>query len=411
MIDLGLNPHQRLIFRRSLRDHHMVRPRAQVLNLHHKRVADVTHMLVDGSVTFRADAETSRSASIQLANPNGRRIGFGTGDPMDGALHMNNMIRIYLSYWAPSFTDAMGWVDVPIFTGPVVAVTHDDSTMNVEALGKEHFALRAVWDGVTFGQVNYTVDLIRWVMRRAGEDRFDIPHPRDLPRLTTEPVTLWPQSQPWKHAQKLARSLDRQLYYDGRGVCRLRKEPRNPVWTFRDGARGTITQNPVVSFDVDDVKNLVWVKGRKQKGKERVDGWAQLPVSNPFSPQHLGRAKDNSKQAYNNGGTLLEVIENDHIKTNRLCHEHAVDVLNKRMVQTTNVEFSSVTIPHLEPGDKVAIESEDTGVQMEFRMRDYVIPLSGGEMSVGAIRKMRKGKRAHNRPIVPMISGTGWVSA
>src|SRR5690625_2792867 len=86
-------------------------PRAQVLNLHHKRVADVTHMLVDGSVTFRADAETSRSASIQLANPNGRRIGFGTGDPMDGALHMNNMIRIYLSYWAPSFTDAMGWVD------------------------------------------------------------------------------------------------------------------------------------------------------------------------------------------------------------------------------------------------------------------------------------------------------------
>lgn len=411
MIDLGLNANQRRIFYRSLRDHHTVVPTVQVLNPQHKRVADISHMLVDGSVTVSSDADTTRSSSIQIANPDGRRIGFGKGDPNDGALHLNNMLRIILSYWAPDYPDAMGTVDVPIFCGPVVAVTHDDDTMNIEALGKEHYALRAVWDPVTFAQVNYTVDLIRWIMRRAGETRFDIPTPRDLPRLTTEAVTLWPQSQPWKHAQKLARSLDRQLFYDGRGICRLRKEPRNPVWTFRDGERGTITQNPTVSFDVDNVRNLVWVKGRKPKGRERVDGWAQLPASNPFSPQRLGRGTDNSTQPNNNGGTLLEVVENDHIKTNRLCHERAVDILNKRMIQTVNVDFSTVTIPHLEPGDKVAIDSEDTGVQLEFRMRDYVIPLTGGEMSVGALRKMAKGKRPKNRPIQPMIMGTGWVSA
>lgn len=390
MLPLGLRAADQALFHRLLRNPHTVQPTVQVLNLDHKPVADVSHMLVDGAVNISNDTNVSRSCAVSLYDPKGH-IGFGDNDPSDGALFLNNMLRVILSYTSPDLPDRLGWIDVPVFCGPVVGLSRDAYTLSVDALGKEHFGLRAVWEPRSYGG-NYYVDLIRWIMRQSGETRFDIPGVRDIPRITGFGPTLWPQSHPWWHAQQLAKGIDRQLFYDGRGVLRLRKRPRNPCWTFADGQHGTITTRPQVAYDVEKVRNLVWVKGRKAKGKERVEGHAQLPGTNPFSRWRLGRGPDNK------GGVLLEVIENDHLKTNRECRNRAVARVNDLLTQSVEVTFDAMPVPHLEPDDMVEVDSND--VDQRFRARNFSIPLSAGDaMAVGYTRRMTKGRKARRRPV------------
>jgi len=399
MLPLNIDASTRKQFHRALRESHVVVPTVQVLSLDHKRIADVSHMLIEGQVNVVNDSTTTRNCSLSLYDPRGH-IGFGDYDPSEGALYLDNMIRVVLSYTWDGFDD---WVDVPVFCGPVTSLSRDADTLAVECQGKEHLARRAVWEPKSFQAPRYVVDLIRNIMRRSGETRFDIPSSKDIKKVTLDQFDLYRQSSPWAKAQNLAHAIDRQLFYDGRGILRLRKLPKRPVWTFTDGDRGTLTSRPRVSFDVENAKNLVWVKGRKPKGaNERVNGWARLPHDNPLSVQKLGRGPDNL------GGVLLEVVENDNLKTKAECEKRAVELVNRRARQAVNVEFDSLPIPHLEPGDLVAVDSSD--LQQEFVLRQFSIPLVAGDsMSVGYTRRMLVGRKAKFNPLFKSVIVDGWV--
>src|SRR5690606_32884732 len=190
--------------------------------------------------------------------------------------------------------------------------------------------------------------------------------------------------------------------YDARGILRMRRLPERPVWGFEDGDKGMITQKPRVSFDATDAKNTVLVKGRKPKGaNERESGWATLPQNNPLSRQQLGRGPDNL------GGVLLEVVENDNLKTNLECKKRAVKILNQRARLSVNVELDSLVVPHLEPGDLVAVDSGD--IQEEFVLRNFSIPIGGGEMPVGYTRRIPAGRRVKFKPLFKGVITDGWV--
>src|SRR5690625_3591526 len=162
MIPLGLSAaRQREFHQALLGDALIVRPVVHVLTLDHKLIADVSDIVVDGSVNFQNDADTTRSAQVSLIDPHGH-IGFGDYDPSRGALFLDNMVRIQQVYDWP--TNKGRPVVVPLFTGPVVAMDRDAFTVSVECLGKEHFGLRSAWDPITYRQ-NYVTDLIRWMLQ------------------------------------------------------------------------------------------------------------------------------------------------------------------------------------------------------------------------------------------------------
>lgn len=387
MIPLGLRASEQREFHQALRSHHTVKTTVQILNKEHKRISDVSRHLVSGEVMVLDDAETTRSASINLFDPSGV-LSLEGDDPSDGAVFLNNMIRIVQSYTWPGHD---GWVDVPVFCGPVQSVNRDAHTLAVEAMGKEIEALNAAWFPKNYG-VNYVTTIIKSIMRDVGETRFDIP---DLLFITTATTSLGRTTKPWRIARKLGQAVDRQLFYDGRGILRLRRLPKNPVWVFHDGERGTVTTDPRVSYDIENVRNIVLAKGAKVNG-ERMEYPAILPAKNQFSPQKLGR----------NGKWLvkLEIVENDHWKTERECQIHAVDAVNELRDQVYNVEVDSTPIPHLEPGDKVSLSA--AGQQRDFRLRTFTIPLGAADsMPIGYIKHMRKGARSNPRPIKPDNDG------
>ena len=396
MIPLDLTRAERRAYLRALRQTHSIRVQVSVLNLDHEHLAQLTHRILDGQVNVDLDADVTRSATVTFLDV-GRTMSFDSDSPADGALFANRMLRI--TYGVKS--QGMGqWVDVPIFTGPVVKLDRDGDVVTVEAQGKEVLALRPVWKPMTLKKGADKVDSIRVIMRwRTGETRFALP---DLKARLPKDLSLGRQSEAWKACQAIARSLNRQLYYDGAGMLRLRTYPENTFYRFRTGTGGTVLSEPQVSFAHEDLRNVVQVRGGKPRGVKtdkdpntsaprrvpRVSHVEVAPRRHPFSPERLGRS-----------GVprfLPEVIEDETIRSKKEAERVAKRVLRNRLRQAVDVTFEALPAPHLDAGDLVQIRTDE--MAMAFRLRQFSIPLSSsGTMSVGYLRKVSRFGRRNRR--------------
>lgn len=397
MLPLGLRASEQRAFHRALQTHHWVMDTVQVMSLKRKRLRDVSLRLIEGEVSVAQEQGTSRVCSLSLFDPSGH-LSLASTDPADGAIFPNNAVRVIKSYWSPDFPPGLGWVDVPVFDGPVQACPRDGNTIAVSAVGWESYGRTGTGEVKTFYAGTYVVDVIRQLLRLAGETRFDIPEPRDVPRIITESISLTRMTHPMKHAMLLAESIDRQLFYDGRGVPRLRRVPKKPVWTFRDGDNGNMVSPLQIEPDLEGFKNAIIVEGHKPKGGDRVTSGpnpVMLPPANPLSPRALARVEDGRHM-------LLDLKRNEHLKTQVECYNFGVEKLNRYAEQALGLNFDALTVPHLEPMDMVAADT--VNMQDQFPLRRFTIPLGrGGSMPVGYTREVVRGPKAHKRPVGTVI--------
>lgn len=388
-------------FHAALRGHHSIRVRVEVYNLRHEPMADLSDRLLDGQVNIDSTADITRSATVSFLDT-GRTMDFSSDSPSNGALFANRMLRITYSVKVDSLDD---WVNIPVFTGPVTKLDRADDIVNVEAQGKEHLAMGAAWEPMTVKKHTPKVDAIRRIMReRGGEDRFDLP---DLHARLPKAASLGRESQPWQVARRIAHSMDKQLYYNGAGRLCLRDQPDNHVFTFSDGDGGEIMSPPQVAFDIENVRNVVWVKGGKPRAKRRenetrdefearqdkekgIRAFEVAAHSHPLSPWRLGR--DDAPRY------LLETIENEHIRSTKEANRVARRHLRHLLRQHLDVTLDVLPIPHLDVGDLVKLDSKD--ISAEFHLSQASIPLKhDGVMSIGYLKRVslsrRRGSRRH----------------
>lgn len=363
---------------------HRVRVRAKVLNLAGDHLADISSYLLDGQVDVDNTAEITRSASIVLLDPK-RSMPFDGDHPADTALFMDRMIRVYYELLLDD-----DWVQFPIFTGPVSSLQRDGDLVTAECQGKEALAMGACWRPITLAKGEKKVDAIqRLLSDRAGEDRFDFP---DLPARLPTRISLHRQAVPWARAHRIAASMNRQLFYDGAGTCRLRRYPSVSALTLTGEHHLTsdlrATYNPATA-------NTVWVKGGTPKGaKTPVEHTAVAPANHPLSPVRLGR---NGVPRY-----LIEEVQNEAIRTAAEARDLAQRKLNDRLRQHVEVTFDCVPLPFLDPGDMLHAATDDSSVT--FRLNQFSLPLRAGDaMSMGYLRnvsllyKRHRHHRHHRR--------------
>lgn len=380
MIPLGLTATQQGWLNTTLAGSHSIHITVQLLTLEGARVTDLSTRFLGGQVNVDYAADVTRNCTMQLFDPE-RAMTFETDSANEGALYLNRMIRVIYSVKVPQMND---WVDIPIFTGPIVSMDRDNDIINIECQGKEVLARGAAVRTFTRKKGSNRVNVIRDILRDlTGENKFDFP---ELSYKLAADYSLGRESIPWDAAKRLASGMSRQLFYDGRGVCRLRTFPGSPVWTFKDGDNGTVVSTPKISYDSSEVKNAVQVKGGIPKGaKTAVSVTLVAPSSHPLSPFKLGR---NGVGRY-----LLEVIEDESIRSKAEAEEKAGTVLNDRLLQEVDVDFNAMPIPHLEPGDLCRLSTEHYATS--FRLREFSIPLVAGEvMSVGSIRNVNVRRNA-----------------
>lgn len=385
MQTLGLSNSERNKFHRALRSSHTRRVVVSVTNLEGNTLSVVSHRLLDGQVLVDMDADVTRSATLSLLDRK-HSLNFDTDSPDDGALYADRMIRIEIEILVE---DLGRHVSVPVFHGPVTKLDRKGDVVDIECQGKESLALGAVWRPITLKKGTKKTDAIRTLMsERAGETRFAFP---TLTARLPKAVTLDRYSPVWASARKIASGMNRQLYYTAGGVLKLRAVPDRPVFTFKTGTGGDILSDVAISNLMEDVKNVVVVKGGKPKGaKNAVRATAVAEDSHPLSPRRLGR---NGVPRY-----LVELVENESIRTDADARERAKQILRDRLRSTVEVTFDALPIPHLDAGDLVRVETDDAS--FEFRLRQFSIPLgvSGDPvMSVGYHRRTTVNRRRIRR--------------
>ena len=113
MIDLGLTKAQDDAYRAALVTSHRIRTKVLVLDANEAPVKGLVPQVLSGAVTVEASAAVSRSLSMTLLDPN-HKLTFDSASPADGALYADNFVQV--TYGVET---SLGWVDVPVFTGPV----------------------------------------------------------------------------------------------------------------------------------------------------------------------------------------------------------------------------------------------------------------------------------------------------
>lgn len=380
MINLALSAANQAKFNRLIVNNHIVYPTVHILNLNHARISDVSRWFADGQITIDADAEVTRSLSMTLYDP-GHTLALDTNSPSDGALFLDRMLAVWLSVIDPYSTTTY---TVPVFCGPLTKLDRDWVYISVEAQGKESFGMKEAWLPRTYTKGAYKTDVIRSILSYyLGEYSTKMSIPSLTYRLPSN-LSISMESKPWAVAKSLARGMGYQLFYDGRGICVMRKWPVRTGWTFSEGANGSVLSKPQVGQDLDNLVNAAYVKGAVPKGKKTPIIVKKTAAStHPLSPTALGRG--------GKGRYYWAKIEDDKIGSLAEANAVATAAINKGLMISTSVAFDSLVIPHLEEYDITTVSTAEFAGT--FPLRKYTIPLlASGKSSVGYIRNSTVNK-------------------
>jgi hypothetical protein len=377
VIPLHLAADERTAFNRTLVSSHARTAFVGILNLDGESLSHVSAFVRGGSINLDADADVTRSASLELFDPT-HALHFDTDSPDDGALFADRMIRCLVSLNGPLLSSR---ITVPVFTGPIVKLDRDGPFVTVEAQGKEIFGLGAAWRTLTIPAGAKKTDAIRHILvELMGEKRVSIP---DLSTRLPKHVVVAHHDQPWKVAQRIAKSMNMQLFYDGAGTARLRHIPARPVWSFT--AEKSVVTAPKVSFDMSQVRNIAHVQGGKPKGKKKpVRATVIAARTDPLSPYRLGR---NGIPRY-----LLAEETNDHLRSSAECKRRGQQLLADSLRLATDTQYDVIPVPHLDPLDMISVVTDDTAVHHQLRKFQYPLDVQTA-MSVGYWKNVRPRRK------------------
>lgn len=367
-------------YRKTIRGSHSVTPAASVLSLGGKPLYSIRQHILDGKINIDSEADVVRSATLVVVDPD-RDLAFDTDSPSDGALYADRMVRVSVDVLGPLLDEP---IRVPLITGPIVKMSRDDALVTLEIQDPSRFGMGQAWRGRTYKKGTRKTAIIRDILTDyLGQSRMSIPQST---KRISRPLTIAPDDQPWLVAKKVAASMNRQLFFDGRGVAILRRWPDNRAWTFAaDRPGATILTPPRVEPDFSTIRNAVAVKGAKPKGaKKAIQVRLTAGSRHPLNPKRL---------APNGAGLyLVERIDDDSIRTRDDARDLARRILRDRLREATPALFDAVPAYHLDPGDLIGVETDT--FETEARIRKTTIPITGAAQSIGYFKKTapRRGR-------------------
>lgn len=352
---------------------HQQRVRVRVMNLDHRVLHELTNRVVDGDVTIDVTRDPITKLSLTLADPS-RSIGWEPDGPSGVPRYGNRMIRADVLTQVPALGE---WVEVPVFTGPVVDFDRTGAEVNIACDDKSRLAMGSFPHPKTYRRKTKVTWVIRNMLAMTGEIYLgQLPDLRDtLPEDLT--VTRW--DSPLIEAQELAASIDRVLFWDALGRVRLVERPRAPIVTVPpEWLTGPVA---VDRQNVAETVNRWIVLGPKPKGgKKRVSAdvraYSLAPVRNG---ERIWR---------------MERIERNGIKTRKRARQIGNRKRDAALRRETAFTIDCLNLPHLSPYDLVRVRDPYMG-PFRVRVQKASIPLDGSPMVIGSVTRRRTtGKRA-----------------
>jgi hypothetical protein len=408
----SLGPDEYAKYWQTVRSSHLIRYTIITLDENEDELGSLTLPHESKLISGQRDIDTSqtptRSLTIDVMDPHAE-IALHPNHPSEFGIFMNRFLQVLRGVYVQGL---QRWIDVPIFRGPVTKFTRDQERCHIEAKGKEllFVAPHLMWRVKSFKKGEAIIDVIKEIMQAKGERHFDFP---DLDRPLPKHLSVGRHQEPWPVLKRLAHSLNRHLYYDGRGTAKLREYPHNPLHVFKDGVGGTLLSRPSFEYDHESVRNLVEVLGPKPSGKKqkRIRAIARLNERNPVSPESLAW---NGEDRF-----LVESIdidaptppdESDKEEKKQRIHEalvhrqrYAEELAKRRLKQLSmdslTVQAEVVPLGDLEEFDSYALEWE--GDHFEGRVTQTTLPFHSENMTLGFLRRVpihQRYRKSQHKP-------------
>lgn len=385
MIPLGLSAADRRALLAALLVTNRVRIRTTLMDLSQTPLGSLNDYVLDGQVDVDGTQVITRQLSMLLMDP-GKDLPFDTDSAATTALFMDRMIQV--DYCVLVSGD---WQPVPVFTGPVVGLQRDGSQVTVTCQSKEVLALGNVWPSIAIGKNRKKTDAIIEILMASGEDANHLVIP-DLASRLPHPMSLYRSNQYWPKALEIAHGLNRQLYYDGNGIARLRSWPGHH-YTFTD--KQHISGQISIQY-TGMTANAVMIVGGVPKGRKTpITAIAVAPASHPLSPIRLGR----------NGVPRHILLTGQPISIPTIKHQQEADDVAKHkldvaLMQQVDIQFDVIpgSLATADIGDLCHATTE--GMTVPFRLSKFSLPLrDGGTASVGHHRNVSvRSIRRHSMP-------------
>jgi hypothetical protein len=377
-----LSDPQRRTYQAGLAESHQVACRVELLDQNEQVRStiggDGPVQVLGGQVDVDTTQPVTRQATLSLLDPQ-RKLALAPNGGGEYGLFAGDMVRV----WRGDYIPTLGMVWCPVFTGPVTNYSSTWPEVSVQAVGKEALGLdpHLTLGTITIRHGTLLTSAIKRVLAPTGEAAYSFPalthrlaHKLSLPRL----------SEPWVHAQHLARTANRQLYYDGRGRLVLRQHSSSPLFTFHDGDGGTLLGAPSSGYDFTSFRNTVDVVGGKpKKAKQSVHVLETVAGGNPLSPVALAR--------HGQAQHLTTSINDSQLLRTAKAEALAKTTLRSALLLATDPsgsQFDTLPVPHLEERDRVRISLADGSTSL-MELQRWTIPLTADSMPVGIHRILR----------------------
>lgn len=339
---------------------HFLTVKIQLQTLSGGYKAELTNRFIDGQVTVDADAEITRALDLTLFDPE-RKVSLDPNVASTTGIFIADMIKVWYIIESP---DRKIKFQIPLFTGPIDAVERDEVFIKVKAMGKERLSLSNSWAAKTYKKGQRKTGVILDILKgEIGETYAYVP--TSNAKLPTD-TKLTREKSPWIVAKAIARTLSRNLIYDADGTAITKSKPTKKTYTFTEK---NVTENPRISYDLENVINIVQVIGKKpSKNKAKIVYTAVAPPGHPLSPINLGRP---GAPRY-----LWTVIEDPNISSKVEAKNLATSTLARGLLAGVDVQFAGIPNPRLQEFDIVGIDVN--GVQAQFELKKFTIPLNAG---------------------------------
>ena len=348
--------------------------RVEILDHEERPLGEATAGVLDAGVTFDLAAEVTRSADVTIARGSLQQIA-----GLDQLAYTLGSPGLFLRIVIGTFVDALDrWIEVPLFTGPVFGSQTQGDELQLSAQGKEsllqppHLAVGGAGTKTHFEKGARITDAIIRLLDGGGEHAIGmIP---TLPKRLGRDYSLGPEGSRWILAQRLAAKLDRALWFDGEGRVRLESlGAGGPVFTFT--AQHLLTE-PAVSFTLGELRNTVRIGYGKGAKQHLLHG---LPASQPTSGVAMARRNGVPR-------LMVESLDDEDSKNAGQAEAQADRMLVTRQL-AYNVALDAVLIPHLEPGDTVAVMTGGQSTPFVFAAASLGLSADGG-MTVNYLRRL-----------------------
>lgn len=223
--------------------------------------------------------------------------------------------------------------------------------------------------GVAAG-TNYTTAILDVIQAAWPEVTYDL----TATALTTPPLIAQEGDDRWKFAQDMAAAIAMRLYFDGDGALRLAPSIlSSAIMTIAEGEGGVLLAAGR-RWTREGAFNRVIATGENTSETAPARGVAT--DNNPLSPTYY----------HGPFGKVPRFYTSPFITTDAQAASAAQKILDDELGTSEQVNFGSLVLPHLEPGDTVRITRERSGIDEDHILDSITIPMAAAETMTGQTR-------------------------